>query len=109
VGDDYPGTPKTWRMGDRTWYELQELQTCGLSPMECIVAATRTNAEAYQLEDIGTLEAGKRADVILVNGDPLADLAIPYQPENILLVIKDGSVEFADGDYLKHYRLREDL
>jgi len=109
VGDDYPGTPKTWRLGDRTWYELQELASCGLSPMECLVAATRTNAEAYGLEDLGTIEPGKRADLIVINGNPLDDLTIPYQPENILLVMKDGKVEFAEGEYLRHYRLREEL
>ncbi|MCD6360556.1 MAG: amidohydrolase family protein [Armatimonadetes bacterium] len=109
VGCDYPGTSRTWRVGDRTWYELQELEACGLTPMECLVAATRTNAEAYRLDDLGTIEPGKRADLIVINGNPLDDLTIPYQPENILLVIKDGGVEFADGDYLKHYRLREEL
>ncbi|HUS79826.1 MAG TPA: amidohydrolase family protein [Armatimonadota bacterium] len=110
VGDDYPGTPKTWRIGDRTWWELRELQSCGLSPMEAIVAATRTNAEAYRMDDdLGTLEPGKRADVLMLEGDPLADLAVPYEPDNILMVIKDGRVESVRDDYREHYRVREEL
>lgn len=110
VGTDYPGTPKTWRIGDRTWYELLELQTCGLSPMECIVAATRMNAEAYgRGEDLGTLESGKRADVIVVDGDPLTDLGCPSEPDNIAVVIKDGRVESAREDFAGHYRIREEL
>jgi imidazolonepropionase-like amidohydrolase len=110
VGTDYPGTPKTWRIGDRTWYELLELQTCGLSPMECIVAATRMNAEAYgRGEDLGTLESGKRADVIVVDGDPLTDLGCPSEPDNIAVVIKDGRVESTREDFAGHYRIREEL
>ncbi len=110
VGTDYPGTPKTWRLGDRTWYELQELAACGLSSMECIVAATRTNAEAYGVaDDLGTVEVGKRADLLVIDGDPLADITVPYEPDNILIVLKDGRVESVRDDYRHLYRVREDL
>ncbi len=108
VGTDYPGTPKTWKIGDRTWWELWELVQCGLSPMEAIVAATRTNAEAYgRLDELGTLEPGKRADLIVTSADPLADLPAFQHAESISLVIKDGVVEFADEQYRQHYRIRE--
>lgn len=107
VGTDYPGTGKTWKLGDRTIWELMELEACGLTPMEALVAATKTNAEAYRLDDLGTLEPGKRADVLLVAGDPLADLNALYRPENIALVMKDGQVEYAAGEHLRHFTLRE--
>jgi imidazolonepropionase-like amidohydrolase len=45
--------------------------------------------------DLGTLEAGKLADLILVNGDVLADVAILTDRERILLVMKDGQVQRA--------------
>ncbi len=109
VGCDYPGTPAAWRTGDRTLYEMQELVACGLSPMETIVAATRTNAEAYgKLDDLGTLEPGKRADVLVVNGDPLDDVSVLYPPENIALVMKDGAVEYTDDAYKPHYRMADE-
>jgi len=108
VGTDYPGTAKTWKIGDRTMYELQELVACGLSPMEAIVAATRTNAAAYRkLDDLGTLEPGKKADLLVVAGDPLADVAVLYDPANILLVLKDGRVEHTDEAHKRHYRVGE--
>jgi imidazolonepropionase-like amidohydrolase len=47
----------------------------GLTPMEAIVAATRSSAEGLGLEsDVGTLEPGKAADFLLIDGDPVADI-----------------------------------
>jgi len=110
VGTDYPGTPAAWRIGDRTMAELRELVACGLSPMESIVAATRTNAEAFgRLDDLGTLEPGKKADLIVVNGDPLDDVAVLGDENRIELVIKDGQVESADAEYRHHYSIKEPL
>jgi len=61
-----------------------------LSPMQVIVAATRTAAIACGRGDtVGTIEAGKAADLILVAGDPLADIETLRDP---LLVIKGGKV-----------------
>jgi imidazolonepropionase-like amidohydrolase len=107
VGTDYPGTGRTWKLGDRTIWELMELEACGLSRMEALVAATKTNAEAYRLDDLGTLESGKRADVVVLDGDPLAGFDALYDHRNVKLVMKDGKVEFADGELAKHYTLKE--
>ena len=55
--------------------ELELMGEAGLSPAEVIVAATRTPARMLGLDaEIGTLEPGKRADLVLVRGDPLRDL-----------------------------------
>lgn len=55
---------------------ISELLTeCGLSPMDTILAATLTNARFFGVEDqLGTLEPGKLADLILVQGDPSQDI-----------------------------------
>jgi imidazolonepropionase-like amidohydrolase len=63
----------------------------GLSPMEAIVAATRTNARALGWDDrVGTLERGKLADVLVLEGDPLADISVLGQPGRIRAVFKEG-------------------
>jgi imidazolonepropionase-like amidohydrolase len=63
----------------------------GLTPMEAIVCATKNNAEILDLQDeIGTLEAGKQADLIIVQGDPLEDIGILQDRNNIISVLKGG-------------------
>lgn len=52
--------------------ELDQMVRCGMSPTDALVASTRTAAELLGvLEDRGTIEAGKRADLVMVDGDPL--------------------------------------
>ena len=46
----------------------------GLSPMDAIVAATQTSAAVIKASDRGTLEAGKRADSVVLAADPTADI-----------------------------------
>lgn len=54
--------------------ELQILHECGLSTLEVITAATGEAARVMRRDDLGILEAGRLADLIVVDGDPLADL-----------------------------------
>jgi imidazolonepropionase-like amidohydrolase len=64
----------------------------GLSAMEAIVAGTRNGAECCLLGDrVGTLEAGKLADMLLVEGDPLADVTVLQDVERIT-VYKEGAL-----------------
>ncbi len=58
-----------------------------LTPAEILSAVTRTPAEALALTDRGTLQPGKRADLVIVQGDPLRDLACM---ENVKAVMKAG-------------------
>ncbi len=110
VGTDYPGNPRSWDYGDRTMYEMQELVACGLSSMEAICAATRTNADAYgRLDELGTIESGKRADLLVVTGNPAEDVGVLYEADNINIVVKDGVVESTDEEHKQHYRMREDV
>jgi imidazolonepropionase-like amidohydrolase len=62
----------------------------GLSSMEAIVAGTKNAAACCRLGDqVGTLEPGKLADLLLVDGDPLADITVLLDPERIA-VYKEG-------------------
>ena len=58
--------------------------------MDAILAATRNVAAAYKkLDELGTLERGKLADLVVLDADPLADLA---NIRRISLVIKEGRI-----------------
>lgn len=73
--------------------ELSELVRCGFTPLDAIAAATGKTADALGiLGETGTLEPGKRADVLCVNGDPLADIAILKTFETIKMVLKAGRI-----------------
>ncbi len=73
--------------------ELPLLVAAGLTPMQAIQAATGWAAECVGLDrEIGTLEKGKRADLIAVAGDPLADISLLADTNRIRLVLKDGVI-----------------
>jgi imidazolonepropionase-like amidohydrolase len=62
--------------------------------MQALQATTSWAAACLGLErDLGTLEKGKRADVVVVDGDPLADVRILPDARRIKLVMKDGVTE----------------
>ncbi|MFJ5890062.1 amidohydrolase family protein [Streptomyces californicus] len=73
--------------------ELGHLVDCGMSPMDAILAGTSVAAELLGLTaEIGTLEPGKRADIVIASCDPLADIRKLGDAANISVVIKDGSL-----------------
>ena len=72
----------------------------GMSPMQALVAATKTSAELCGVDDtLGTLEAGKLADIVVVKGDPLADIDSLTDHANILLVLKEGKSAINRGGF----------
>jgi imidazolonepropionase-like amidohydrolase len=74
--------------------ELPLLVQAGMSPMQALQAATSWAAECLGLErEIGTIEKGKLADLIVVDGDPLADLGVLRDDTKIRMVVKEGVVE----------------
>ena len=86
-GSDVVG-PWQGRRGEELLYKARVL-----GAHAAIISATRTNAELFGLADrIGTIEEGKAADLILVRGEPLADIAILADPANVTVVLKDGVV-----------------
>lgn len=71
-----------------TWFDAMAEK--GLKPMDAILAATRNVAIAYHvIDDVGTLELGKRADLLLLEANPLADIR---NVRKIGMVMKDGAV-----------------
>jgi imidazolonepropionase-like amidohydrolase len=73
--------------------ELVYMVEAGMTPMQAVVASTKAAAELLGMGDtLGTLEAGKLADLILVDGDPLADISVVADPSRVKLVMKDGVV-----------------
>ena len=90
VGSDSPGFSFVPYMfhGPTTIREIELLGEAGMSPMQAIVAATQTPAEMLSLDDeLGTIAVGKRADVLIVEGNPLADLD---SLRDVLWTIQDG-------------------
>lgn len=72
--------------------EFQYMANAGMKPWDILRAATSGAAELLRMSDqIGTLTAGKRADLIAVDGDPIADIRTM---ENVRFVMKDGKRYF---------------
>ncbi|HEV8254817.1 MAG TPA: amidohydrolase family protein [Vicinamibacteria bacterium] len=68
--------------------ELQWLVRAGFTPLEALTAATRNSAASLgRLQELGTVEVGKRADLVLLEADPLADIA---NTARIAAVVADG-------------------
>ena len=73
-------------------FELEMLVEAGLTPLEALHAATGAAAMALDISDVGSVAAGKLADLVCVDGDPTADIRILQDLKRIPLVIKDGRV-----------------
>lgn len=69
-----PGVPFSPRHGDSLHQELELLVDAGLSPVDALRAATSLPARYFGLDDRGVIAPGRRADLILLDGDPLADI-----------------------------------
>lgn len=91
AGTDSPILPYGWSLH----VELQLYVKAGLSPFEALQTATLRAAESLGVDgDLGSIESGKLADMVIVDGDPLGNISDTW---NVDQVIKNGNV----------YRLRE--
>jgi len=89
LGNDYGGGPGDFEDGI-PMYEIEQMTKAGMTSMQIIVASTLNAAHVSNLEsDLGTLEPGKIADILVVSGDPLEDL---QALQKVRLVIHEGVV-----------------
>lgn len=88
VGSD-AASPLNFHM-DAMWYELRALIESGMTPLQALSAATKTNAEILGVgKQRGTLAPGKQADIIVLQGNPLANIDTL---SDVRIVIKGGEI-----------------
>lgn len=88
IGTD-SGTPMNFHY-ESTWQEMDLFVRYGIPPMKVISMATRIPAQLYGVGDeLGTVEPGKLADIIVVDGNPLRHMSA-LQQNNVVHVIKGG-------------------
>ncbi|MDP7673747.1 MAG: amidohydrolase family protein [Dehalococcoidia bacterium] len=104
------GVSKAYKMGTKialgtdggagdAMIELSEFVDCGLSPMDAIVAGTRNTADALSILDrVGTIESGKDADLLIIGKNPLDDINVLQNQENIELVMTHGKVQTTSNE-----------
>src|SRR5260221_4545116 len=74
LGSDAAGDGNRW-LGLHTLLEFDNMVAAGFTPMETIVAATRESAKALRLDQIGMVAPGKSADFIVLDANPLDNIA----------------------------------
>ena len=72
--NDAPGSPARVKHGESLHHEFELLIEAGLSNLEVLRAATVEPSKYFGLSDRGVIQAGKRADLLLIQGDPLQDI-----------------------------------
>jgi imidazolonepropionase-like amidohydrolase len=83
------GNPLTLH-GPSVYAEMEAMQAAGLTPMQVIVASTRNGSDAMgRLADVGTVERGKVADLLVLGADPTRDVAAF---RSLRAVVRDGIV-----------------
>ncbi len=95
MGTDYAGSPNvTFDLGMPV-REIKLMQKTGMTPMQIIVASTKNGALACNMEDKrGTIEKGKLADILVVDGNPLTDIQALAK---VHLVLRRGKPVIKDG------------
>ncbi len=75
------------------WREMSALVEVGMTPIQVISAATKTNAEILGMaNEIGTIEPGKLADIIIIDGNPLRNIELL---DYVQIVVKDGGIWYS--------------
>lgn len=89
-GGDYgfPYHPIGTNARDLEWF----VTLLGYTPTEALVAATRLGGELMGREPLGQVKPGYLADLLLVDGDPTADISLLQDPDKLLMVMKDGQL-----------------
>ena len=90
-----PGIPFSPRHGESLHEELELLIEAGLSTVEALRAATVLPAQYFGLHDRGVIEPGRRADLVLIDGDPIADIRATRQIRRVWCAGVEHRVAFA--------------
>ena len=77
------GNPLTL-VGAAVYAEMEAMQAAGMTPMQVLVASTRIGARAMRRDDLGTIEEGKIADMLVIRADPTLDIANMRQLETVI-------------------------
>lgn len=86
------------RFDDFAYIPEVMVEELGISPMEAIVCSTKTSAECLGIaEETGTLEVGKAADAIIIDGNPAEDIKTIH---NVDTIVSQGRVVKRNGDLL---------
>ncbi|MBQ6256345.1 MAG: amidohydrolase family protein [Clostridia bacterium] len=89
LGTDYSNSPNT--PFSEIGREFYSLTRCGYTPLEAIKAGTINGAKLMKRDhEIGTIEKGKLADLVLVQGNPLEDILVLAHADNVKLVLIGG-------------------
>jgi imidazolonepropionase-like amidohydrolase len=88
LGTDYAGARKVDFDLGMPIHEIEWMQEAGMTPLQIIVAATRNGARSCNIErELGTLEKGKLADILVVDGNPLVDV---HALTKARLILREG-------------------
>ena len=81
-------------LGDAPYYDHEEqtfVEMLGFSPMEAILAATKHGGEIMGMgNELGQIKEGYLADLLLVDGDPIANVRVLQEKDRLLAIMKDG-------------------
>ena len=90
IGGDYglrPGAPHGHNARDLHYL----VKFFGVSPTEALVAGTKTGGELMDMgHELGLIREGYLADLLLVDGDPVADISLLSNSDNLIMIMKDG-------------------
>ena len=96
-------TTKTWDFERSKLHDFERSKSHvlmvknGMTPMQAIESATRVASECVGIEsDVGTLQVGKYADLIVLDGNPLDDISIMSKKTTIRMIMQEG-VEYKNS------------
>lgn len=92
-GSDFGGDLDICPHGTNGLEFVNLVQHCGYTPMETIHMATKFGSKVVMEPDLGSLEVGKLADIIMVAGDPLSNIALLSDAQNVKLVMQGGTIK----------------